>query len=713
MSGPLPDNALLAWLQDESNDEFRSTEALTTMYAFFATGATDPIERLQEDDRHHSFLIFVEDEQEEITGVILHHLAQFPSRLGATATAYDGNWYLTADQPVGGSQITYLLPPSLLEEVDAAQCYKPARIQRELAHQLDAAQLTPDASDANLEDLESIITRRGMWIPNGYAKLCLGGLNPAEIWTRVYGEILRNGHATACKPLVEFLQYQIQGSGEFNMALFDEKTDLAQPRISTVFLRHRNHVLSHLQPSNVPSGSTASGADATAPAGSGGTGAAASSATIGGLTFDQLQALIAAIQSGNAPAPAANATNSSTSPNTIEKRWAVDLDTLLKLCMVTDVVDLPPVWAALAQGPRKEERQILQAAVNNRAAAAGSATRARMVVTKELHNTIVNLVFWSGDMDMLDEGLHPFRTVYSSAAKQAQDQSRLRTYDALIRDGTMRLEDLELFQLVLKSHWPTDFLQLDTSLKFFQNLLTVLLPAVHPLVIAYVNFLGSWNELQIPLAEYFSADAAKPALFLRSVQLRTAAYWQKVSQVSAQAAPLVKAPDYSDLLASLLIQSWVLPTMPGASLPPLLDQTRALGGGSPPFGPPAGPTPSPGPAPAPAPSPAPSPAPAPAPRQTEVRNPNVDAQIAAAMNGRSFRIASLFNRTVRPPKHDDGTEVCCSYHWRGRCSSGCGRQRSHRPLTEAERVRNLDFLQEHVVNPDLGRTPTAPGANGN
>ena len=42
--------------------------------------------------------------------------------------------------------------------------------------------------------------------------------------------------------------------------------------------------------------------------------------------------------------------------------------------MVTNVTDLPLVWEALAQGLRKEERQILQAAINNWAAAAGSAT---------------------------------------------------------------------------------------------------------------------------------------------------------------------------------------------------------------------------------------------------------------------------------------------------------------------------------------------------
>ena len=706
MSGPIPDNALLAWLQVESNDEFRSVEALTAMYAHFVVGETDPIDKLRGDDRHHCYLVFVEDSQREVTGLILHHLAQFPERLGVPATPYDGRWFITGDQPVGGNHITYLQPLDLLTEVDPAQCYKVDRIQRELTNLPDATSLVYELTDANVADLEMITTRRGMWIPNQYAHLCLGGLSPADIWTRVYGLMLTNGHTEACKPLVEFLQYQLQGGANANVALFDEATELEQPRSSTTFLRHRNHILSHLIDAPAPqaTGPTAPPGTQAGAAGSGGT-----NVNLGGMTFAQLQALIAAIQGGQGTGTggATAATGQTTPTNSVAKRWAVDLDTLLKLCLVSDVSHLPPVWEALARGPRKEERQILQAALNNQAASAGAATRAKLVVTKELHATVVNLVFWSGDMDMLDEGIHPFRTVYTSASKQAQDQARLRTYDSLAQDGNLRLEDVELFQLVLKSHWPTDFLQLDTTLKFFQNLLIVLLPATHPLTIAYINFIGAWNGLQIPLAEYFALDPSKPALFLRSIQLRTAAYWQQVTQATAQAALIVPAPDYRGLLSSLLIQSWVLPTMPGTGLGPLLGNPHGIGdGGTVPRSEPPAPrgTGQPGPAPTPAPAPAPSPAP----RQVEIRNPNVDAQIAAAMSGRTFRISSLFNRTVRPPKHDDGTEVCCSYHWRGRCSSGCGRKASHRPLTEAERVRNLDFLQEHVVNPDLGRAAAGP-----
>ena len=97
MSGPIPDNVLLAWLQVESNDEFGTIEALTAMYAHFAAGEADPINKLQGDDRHHCYLVFDEDDQKEVTGLILHHLAQFPECLGVPATPYNGQWFVTGD----------------------------------------------------------------------------------------------------------------------------------------------------------------------------------------------------------------------------------------------------------------------------------------------------------------------------------------------------------------------------------------------------------------------------------------------------------------------------------------------------------------------------------------------------------------------------------------------------------------------------------------
>ena len=69
---------------------------------------------------------------------------------------------------------------------------------------------------------------------------------------------------------------------------------------------------------------------------------------------------------------------------------------------------------------------------------------------QELHDTVVNLMFWSGDIN-LDEGLHPFRTVYTSTAKTSMDQSNLQTYDLLASDGNLDFENIRMFQHIFKS----------------------------------------------------------------------------------------------------------------------------------------------------------------------------------------------------------------------------------------------------------------------
>ena len=108
-------------------------------------------------------------------------------------------------------------------------------------------QLVMEPDDTNLVDLELITTRRGMWIQNKYAALCLEeDLSPVDVWTRVYGLILQNGHLEACKPLIKYLQYHLHGTGDANAAIFDEVNDLCQPQVTPEFLRHRNTVMGHM-----------------------------------------------------------------------------------------------------------------------------------------------------------------------------------------------------------------------------------------------------------------------------------------------------------------------------------------------------------------------------------------------------------------------------------------------------------------------------------
>ena len=674
----LPDNALRLWLQDESNNDYLDLESLRTMYSLFASGEPDPTSLVQDDDRHHCFLIFNHDEENKAVGTILHHLARYPRRMGVT-TPFDNLWYISAGQPVGGHQTTYELPSDLFETQDDSSVYTPDRIQREIGNKPDSSTITALANDQNVADIELVTTRRGMWIPNQYAALCLEeGLNPVETWSRIYGMILQDGATVACKPLIDFMRVQLMGDVVDNESFFDVD-ELPQPRPGRSFLRHRQGVLSHMMPTattvNAPQASNALNST--------------------GISMDEVRALISTLQSGHTiPAPTVIQKSTTSS---IENRWSVNLDSLLLFTLSGTVAELEPVYGAIAEAGRKLEKATIQAGYNNISRAFGAATNAPLTVTKDITTTITEVIFWSGDLDRIDEGLHEFRTVYQSAAKASQDQSAMQTYDLLAADGNLSLEDVKLFQHVLKSHWPTNFLQLDTTIKVYLNLLSMLVRASHPLCAAYQLFVNKWNGITLQLSERFNATPAMPAQFLRSVQLRTSVYWQTISSLTLNEARLHPAPNYVELLNSLLIQTWVAPTIPGyvptiqvrevptPTSPAVQEGPAPRGAGG---GPPAPPGAN---------------QPPPPEQARRVENPNRDPELVRAMEGRNFQIRTLFSSTVRPPRTTDGKEMCCSYHLNGSCFSNCSRRANHR-IPGADDLNTMcTFAKDNIVLPDVGR----------
>ena len=654
MSAPPTDNAFLLWLQDDSHNDFLTKKALKDMYACFDASAASPLAMLKDDDRKHCLLAFVK-EGGCTTAALLHHAERFPARMGRS-TPWDGKWFMTAGQSIDGHWLTYNMPDDILDcTAGPSQTYVADRIQREIADTPGARELEIFVSDENLEDLNLISTRRSMWIPNHFAALLLEeNLSPIDVWERLYGALVRDGVVDVCLPLLEFLSYQILGGAPSNAAAF---ADLSQPNANAALVRHRQEIVAHMSAPTVPN----------------------VAGTASGLSAADFRSIVEALKIGNATVSSVPKVGLTTP----EKRWGVNLDTLLKYCHVSKSEDLPPVWFALAKGPRKEERSIVQSALDEQSRSATAATSVPLLVTKELHTTIVTLMFWPGDLDRLDEGLHPFRTIYSSAAKTSSDQMLLHTYDALAAEGMLRLEDLQLFQRALKSNWPVDFIQLDTSLKLFLNLLLVLFGAAHPLSVSYQSFIALWNSLSVQLAEQFGGDPAKPALFLRSVQLRMSVYWQTVSTLSTSQSRLQMAPNFSELLTAIRIQTWQPPTMPGVpvSVPSVNAKT-----------PPAVPIEQPGGLSVPEPA-----------ARTSITNPTMDEEIIKAMEGRQFQLRKLFVNGIRPPKTSTGQDICCSYHLKGRCFSDCQRRATHRQLPKVDMNKLKTFATNHIVTPDVGK----------
>ena len=160
-----------------------------------------------------------------------------------------------------------------------------------------------------------------------------------------------------------------------------------------------------------------------------------------------------------------------------------------------------------------------------------------------------------------------------------------------------------MFQHIFKSDQPTSYMQLDTTLKSYHNLIVLLLKPTHPYAAAYSIFLNIWKSISVQLAELFATNPSMPAQFLHAIQLRTAVYWQSVNSLNAMEARVLPPPDFAELLSSVRIQSWIPPLLPGVPMGSAYSGTPTVA---------PNPAPALGPAPSPAPAVAPVSAPAPA-----------------------------------------------------------------------------------------------------
>ena len=115
--------------------------------------------------------------------------------------------------------MTYQLPSDMFKSVDDLQTYTTNWIQQEISHNPDISRIDVVSKDSNVENIDKLVTRRVMWIPNQYAELWLEeGLSRVDVSERLYVDLHQDGTLEACHPLVDYLQVQLRGNVEANEA---------------------------------------------------------------------------------------------------------------------------------------------------------------------------------------------------------------------------------------------------------------------------------------------------------------------------------------------------------------------------------------------------------------------------------------------------------------------------------------------------------------
>ena len=682
-----PNCALHAWLQS-APDPFLAEDELSTVYQLFQALSECSVEdqdvdaarlllQFMDDDRFTTFLVASKSDAPGLPPrmELLHSPKFLPARLGRSSPHFRKH-FCSVGPAVDGHFITAACRD--LFQLKTCQVKTPATVQETLLAYPEASCLDMSMLDqSDIPTVESVIVPNAIWLPFQYAKLCVDHeLTPSAVWKRIYPTILSNGHATACKPLIQFLQAAACHHDDAPRGL-----ELEKPIPDLVILKERAEALRYLHRlHSMPNPMAASPA-----------------------SFPDMTALIQALRASTVNAPLAPLQVAPTTPEEfVEKRWLVNQPSLLKLNLVSRASQLPPLWAALARGPRKEERNILQSAYEEYARSEASLTTSPLIIPKELCTSIMSLSFWAGDPDRLDEGLHPFRTIYTSVRQTSNLKSLLTDYDLLASEGTITANDIARFRMIFKSQLPTCFTTLDATLKIFFNFISILFTPTHPFRLCFQAFLNAWTPSSTLLSEVMSESRALPASFLRSIQLQCALYWQSVNDSrSLDVALAVPPPELVKLLHSFRVQAWIPPSMPG-----LLD-LEGMYSNAPPATPAIAPVrPAP---PAALPFVAPRPPAPPAappvvdPPSRRVNNPARIPAMVVAMQDRVFRLRDLLTDGVQAPATDGGGTICLSFHLKFYCYSDCNRCSTHRALTAAETTRLAAFVAAEITTPNVGR----------
>jgi hypothetical protein len=408
-------------------------------------------------------------------------------------------------------------------------------------------------------------------------------------------------------------------------------------------------------------------------------------------------------------------------PKLPSEKFNVTLPVLLEYLQIADERDLPSLWHKWANGKKREEFQILRDALEAFARGPTAFSAAVPIVSSKLVQDLLNFNFVGDSSDDLKSGFHPFLITDGNAEQRLANLEVARLYGYLqAGEMAVSLKDLETLQAKEVRSVPLTYWELEKTLGAFGNLMGVVLGMAHPLLIAYRDM---WSMLNSGMRDDLHSAIdyqgyVKPTHILRSIQLIC---YQWFSHKRAHLNP--PTPNFTIILNQILLQVYILPRLPSALyqlaypkqtkprgdnvIPSLISSSTASGsatdvstitgfasvpatssiaGGSPHQTTPSASTG----------------------RGAFVSNLAPLVSITT-LDQPNLKLRDLMANTA-PPKMEDGSEMCLSYHLRGGCWSNCKRVTNHgRLLSTMEAQRLRTYITQRLAALRPAATPGTVG----
>lgn len=347
---------------------------------------------------------------------------------------------------------------------------------------------------------------------------------------------------------------------------------------------------------------------------------------------------------------------------TPSKRWPRLWTRLLKLCGVPEEADLPPMWLELAKSNTKKDRAMIQHCLEDfdeDFIARNGGDDVEPICSGELAKHLGSLTFHSS-IHTIDTGITIFAVSHPDEECIASVAAAAAIYDQqMLGVGNINLEESVKLKEQMAFRLPTNYSDVKHVCWCYLRLLAAVLGVDHQVTAAFGAFARVVSSSERRHRGELDGNQARCAGFLRCVQVEMHPW---LSETLKGQFPV--PPNFLSIIMDLVKQKWICPTLPAKYLVP--KKTPPVLPADPPRN---------------------------AADNKVVAPPeHLDRELIPYI--KNFRVGAFIKKYGRPPKGEQGKELCPGYHVIGECYANCRRKGGHVKHSPMDGKRMAEYLAQ-------------------
>jgi hypothetical protein len=409
---------------------------------------------------------------------VIHRPAKVVAQLGSTS-AWDGQIFCTVGEVTGTHAVTVKFPEDPFDRTPEVPVASVDFIS-EFFDENPEDSMMPALED-NTAVADRIRTRHVMYLPCFLAPSLLRttGYTPREFW-RIAIPLLQDADKMdECRIFVDWLRIACsrtilrRNNNQSYTTIASARPSFDVPMMDIELNRERDLIINADLGGRMSQGCT---------------------------TSQAIIRLVEAVTNQKPPVVMVDSTKDD-SDKTVGKRWPQTVALLLRFTQSLQEEEVPEIYLKIAKANKAEVRKLIQSIMIERSTAPTAYCNVPLIVTPSIASMITDFDFVAADPDQLSLGLQPFIINNGTAEHRSASLITARQFDLLEDSRTgVALQDLEALLAKETKHVPLTFMETETTLALFGDLMVVLLGAPHVLCRAFQSFWAEWQRSRLRIS---------------------------------------------------------------------------------------------------------------------------------------------------------------------------------------------------------------------